>query len=231
MVKKNRSNVLVIAAHPDDEVLGCGGVMAKYSGEKDIYIIILGEGISSRHEKREDASKEELLGLQSQSIKVGKLLGAKANLFFNFPDNRFDTVPFLDIVKKIEEIIGEIRPEVIYTHHFGDLNIDHRITFRAVLTATRPINNCSAKEIYSFEIPSSTEWSYQKIENPFVPNVYEDISDTFKKKIEAMGIYQKELREFPHPRSLKGIEIFAQKRGVESGLEYAEAFELIKWTK
>jgi len=170
-------NVLVVAAHPDDEVLGCGGTIAKYSKDNNIYLVILGEGISSRYIQRNEVKKKELLQLRKDSQKVGELLGIKEIFFFALPDNRFDTVSFLDIVKKVEEIIKKIKPEIIYTHYSGDLNIDHRLTFQAVLTATRPVKGCSVKEIYSFEIPSSTEWSFGKIEKDkiFNPNIFEDI--------------------------------------------------------
>jgi LmbE family N-acetylglucosaminyl deacetylase len=224
----NKQRILIVAAHPDDEILGCGGIMAKYSKNNDIYVVILGEGITSRYNNKEEIKKEELLKLQNQSKKVGKIIGVKENFFFNFPDNKFDTVPLLNIVKKIEKIIKEINPEIIYTHCCGDLNIDHRITFQAVLTATRPVNN-SVKKIYSFEVLSSTEWSYDRIGEQFSPNVYENILGVINKKMKAMQIYKGELKKYPHSRSLEGIKILAQKRGMEAGLKYAEAFELIKW--
>ena len=226
-----RLKILIVVAHPDDEVLGCGGTIAKYSRDSDIYVLVLGEGVSSRYRKREEAKKEELLRLREQSQRAGKLLGVKKNFFFNLPDNRFDTVPFLDIIKKIEELIRKINPNIIYTHYAEDLNIDHRITFQAVLTAVRPVKKFSAKEIYSFETPSSTEWSHKKIKKQFAPNAYEDISPTLKKKIKALQIYKEELRKYPHPRSLRGIKVLAQKRGMEVGLKYAEAFELVRWIK
>jgi len=226
-----KNKILVVAAHPDDEVLGCGGVMAKYASSCDIYIAILGEGISSRYEKKGKSIEKDIIKLQEKSKKVGKLLGAKQSFFFGFPDNKFDTIAFLDIVKKIEELIAKIKPEIIYTHHAGDLNIDHRITFQAVLTAARPIFPNPVKKIYSFEVLSSTEWSQQKIEKVFVPNVYEDIYPVFNKKIKALKIYKSEMREFPHPRSLVGAKVIAQKRGMEAGLKCAEAFDLIRWIK
>lgn len=225
---ENNDKILIITAHPDDEVLGCGGIIAKYAESKEIYTAILGEGISSRYVQREEVEKKELLDLQRQSREAGKFLGVKESFFFDLSDNQFDTVPFLKIVKKIEEVINKIKPAIVYTHHIGDLNIDHRIIFQAVLTATRPFENCSVRGLYSFEVPSSTDWSFQKIDKPFLPNVYEDISLTIEKKIKAMEIYQTEIREFPHPRSPKGLTILAQKRGMEAGLKYAEAFELIR---
>ena len=226
-----KNKILIVVAHPDDEVLGCGGTIAKYSKNNDVYVVILGEGISSRYNKREGVKKEKLLRLQKQSQKASKLLGIKKSFFFSLPDNRFDTVPFLDIVKKVEKVIAKIKPKIVYTHHAGDLNIDHQITFQSVLTAVRPVKKFLVKEIYSFEVLSSTDWSYKKIKKIFIPNTYEDISLTLKKKINAMRIYKEELRKFPHPRSLEGIKILAQKRGMESGLKYAETFELIRWLK
>ena len=225
---ENKKKILIIAAHPDDEVLGCGGIIAKYSQSNDIFIAILGEGISSRYQTRDEVKEKELLDLKQQSREVGKFLGVKENLFFDFPDNQFDSVPLLKIVKKIEGVIEKVRPEIIYTHHSGDLNIDHRIIFQAVLTATRPVNNCPVKEIYSFEVPSSTEWSFQKINGPFLPNVFEDISETWEKKIQAMRMYKTEIKEFPHPRSEQAILAIAKKWGSTAGLKYAEAFELIR---
>ncbi len=219
---------MVVVAHPDDEVLGCGGTIAKYANNNEIYVAILGEGVSSRYAQRGEARRNELLELQKQSRKAGKLLGAKENFFFNLPDNRFDTVPFLEIVKKIESIIVKVKPERIYTHHSGDLNIDHRITFQAVLTGTRPTGDCSVREIYAFEVPSSTEWSFQKLGDVFTPNVFEDISRTIEVKLEALKMYESEIRKYPHPRSLRALNIIAQRWGIVVGKEYVEPFALIR---
>jgi LmbE family N-acetylglucosaminyl deacetylase len=224
----NKSKILIVAAHPDDEVLGCGGTIVKYAKDNEIYILILGEGISSRYLNRQDAPADELSALKQKAAKAGNFLGAKDTFFFDFPDQRFETISFLEIVKKVEELIGKIKPEIIFTHNSSDLNLDHRITFNAVLTAARPVKNCSVREIYSFEAPSSTEWSFQKINGAFSPNIFEDISLTIEKKIEAAKIYESEMRKFPHPRSEEGIKILAQKRGMEAGIKFAEAFELIR---
>lgn len=225
---RNKKNILIVVAHPDDEVLGCGGTIAKYANNNEIYVAILGEGISSRYGQREKAKRKELLELQKQSQKVGRVLGVKENFFFNVPDNRFDTVPFLDIVKKIESIIVKVKPERVYTHHSGDLNIDHRITFQAVLTATRPTGDSPVREIYAFEVPSSTEWSFQKLGNVFDPNVFEDISGSIEVKLEVLKIYEGEIRKYPHPRSPKALTIIAQRWGIVVGKVYVEPFELIR---
>ncbi|OGC08540.1 GlcNAc-PI de-N-acetylase [candidate division WOR-1 bacterium RIFOXYA2_FULL_36_21] len=220
-------NVLVVAAHPDDEVLGCGGTISKLLKKGiDVAILILGEGITSRYENREKAMDiEQMKELKNHINDAAKILKVKKNFVLNFPDNRFDSVPLLDLVKVIENVKNKFIPDVIFTHHGEDLNIDHQITFNAVLTACRAIAGEMVKQIYCFETLSSTEWSWP---NTFKPNVYVDISKTIEKKIDAMKAYKNELKEWPHPRSIKGIEILAEKRGCEVGLAYAEAFELVR---
>lgn len=225
--------VLVVAAHPDDEILGVGGTVAKHvaTGDK-VYGLILGEGQTSRGEKREDIDKAVIDDLHKNTIESGKKVGYTDIFFENFPDNRFDRMDLLDIVKGVEKYVKEIQPEIIYTHYSGDLNIDHQYTARAVLTATRPIGDYPVKEIYAFETLSSSEWNFDYSgQSAFSPNVYVDITDYCKQKKEAMECYVSELCEFPHPRSLKGIEILAQKRGMEVGVAYAEAFMLIRKIK
>lgn len=219
--------ILIIAAHPDDEVLGCGGTIAKLSSNNDIYTLILGEGITSRNIP-EEQKKEDVERLRRDAESANEILGVKKVFFEDFPDNKFDTVPLLDIIKTIEEYTLEINPEIIYAHHYGDLNIDHQITHKAVFTAIRPIEDYSVKKIFTFEILSSTEWNKQNQCNVFIPNTYIDISKTIDRKMEAMKCYKSEIREYPHPRSMEGIKILAQKRGLEVGLKYAEAFCLIR---
>lgn len=221
--------ILVVAAHPDDEVLGCGGTIAKCAKLGDqVYILILGEGISSRYKNRKDARKRDIHNLKKQAKDAANILGVKEIFFSDFPDNNFDSVPILKIIKEIEKIKKIIRPNIIYTHHYGDLNIDHRIAYEAVLTACRPLKNESVREIYSFEVPSSTEWHGPSKETSFIPDRFVGISITIKKKIEALRCYEHELRPYPHPRSIKGIRVLAAKRGTESGLKFAESFETIR---
>jgi LmbE family N-acetylglucosaminyl deacetylase len=222
-------NILVIAAHPDDEVLGCGATIARCANEGfEIYIAILGEGITSRYQQREKADYSSVEALHTCSRVVAKKLGARDVFFYNLPDNRFDTVPLLDIVKITEELIDRTEPEIIYTHYGGDLNIDHSILNRAVVTATRPVSVCPVREIYAFEVASSTEWTFGQLQPIFRPNVFMDIHDTLEVKIDAMALYESESHPFPHPRSLEALRASALRWGSMAGLEAAEAFELIR---
>jgi LmbE family N-acetylglucosaminyl deacetylase len=220
---------LLIAAHPDDELLGCGATASRLAAEgNDLHIAILGEGISSRYPRREDTDKGLIKELRGKAEKVGKLLGARELFFFDLPDNRFDTIPLLDVVKKTEDLISKIKPEIIFTHAASDLNIDHEITHRAVLTATRPLKGPAAvREIYAFEIPSSTEWAFNQFGH-FKPQVFFDVKDTIEIKIKALGIYESEVREFPHPRSAEAVRAIARRWGSTAGLEYAEVFETVR---
>ncbi len=216
--------ILVVAAHPDDEVLGCGGTIAKLINEGyQVYTLILGEGITSRDEKRNAKKRgREIKELRKQVYTANEIMGVKKVFIYDFPDNRFDTVPFLDIVKIIEKLKNKLKPNIVFTHHEKDLAIDHQIVYRAVITAARPLKEETVKEIYSFEIPSSTEWCYPL---RFSPDVFFDISKSIGIKLKAIKKYKTELREFPHPRSLGGIKLNAEYWGMRTGLKYAEAFQ------
>lgn len=216
--------ILVIAAHPDDEILGVGGTLIKHINEGDIvYCFILSEGCLSR----DKSLRNDLRVLHNECVSAGKVIGFKKIFFSDFPDNSFDRIPMLNIVKDIEKYLDLIKPNIVYTHHRGDINIDHEITFKAVLTACRPCNKNNPDEIYTYESLSSTEWQ-DKNHQSFKPNVYSDISSTLDKKIQAISKYKSELREYPHSRSKEGIKILANYRGLECGLEAAEGFNLIR---
>jgi LmbE family N-acetylglucosaminyl deacetylase len=222
-------SVLVVAAHPDDEILGCGGTVARLAREgREVRIAILAEGMSSRYAHREDADPQQLRQLHVQAQQAADKVGAKELVLCKLPDNRLDTVPLLDVVKAVEDLIARFRPEVVYTHHPGDLNIDHGVVHRAVLTATRPVNGQCVRDVYAFEVPSSTEWAFQRIEPPFRPNVFVDIADSLETKIAAMDCYDTEIRKFPHPRSAEALRAIATRWGSVAGLHAAEAFELIR---
>ena len=221
--------VLVIAAHPDDEVLGCGGTAARMVQEgSEVYIAIMGEGITSRHQQREGADAGELSLLHMHAEAAARTIGAKDVLLQKLPDNRLDSVPLLEVVKRVESLIERFQPQVIYTHHPGDLNVDHGVIHRAVLTATRPMAGQRVREIYAFEVPSSTEWAFSSVQPVFRPNVFVDISATLETKIAAMACYETEARPFPHPRSAEALRAIATRWGSVAGCAAAEAFELVR---
>lgn len=224
------SNILIIAAHPDDEVLGCGGTVARLTKEgHKAYTLVLGEGVTGRDEKRDKDNRiEEIEKLKKQMDAANEILGVKKVFTADFPDNRFDSVPILDIIKEIEKVKEQIKPDIVFTHYKNDLNIDHKITFEAVLTATRPMPDESVKEIFSFEVLSSTEWNYPLT---FSPNIFYDIASTLVKKTNAIKKYQSEIRSFPHPRSVEGIKLNAQYWGIHIGQKYSEAFIQVRSIK
>lgn len=221
--------VLVVAAHPDDEVLGCGGTIARLSNEgTEVFIAILGEGITSRYGRREDADPALIGHLRRSSETVAKMLGAKELFLYDLPDNRFDTVTLLDVVKIIEDLIDKIQPQTVLTQHGGDLNVDHNVLFRAVLTATRPVASNPVNAVYGYEVASSTEWAFQKFEPAFRPGLFVDIIDYLDIKIRAMQAYESEARPFPHPRSPEALRAAAQRWGSVVGVPAAEAFEIVR---
>jgi len=221
--------ILVIAAHPDDEVLGCGATIAGLTGQgHEVYTLILGEGKTSRASSTKADLAKDIKGLKKEAERANGIMGVKKVFWASFPDNRFDSADLLDIVKEIENVKNRIKPEMIFTHHSGDLNIDHQLTFKAVLTSARPVIGETVKEIYSFEVPSSTEWNSYSKETAFVPTVFSDVTDTIDIKIRAMAEYKSELRDYPHPRSLRHIKELAKVNGTKVGLEYCENFVLIR---
>ncbi len=219
---KNKEHILVVVAHPDDETLGAGGTLLKHKEAGDeVFLLILANGENSR-DSGADSEKR-----WKQTKAVADALGAK--LFTeNLPDQQFDTVPLLSIAKMIEKVIKEVGPTVVYTSHLGDLNLDHRLTAQATLTACRPQPGFSVKKILSCEVLSSTEWQAKRAENAFLPTEYVNISNFLEKKKKILSLYKDELRAFPHPRSLEGVEVLARFRGMEVGYEAAEAFEVLR---
>ena len=221
---------LIIAANPDDEILGCGGSIAKWTHEgNDVHILIMAEGATSRDFQRDRNVKQtEISDLKSSAKAASKILGVKSIDFADYPDNRMDSIDLLDVVKSVENKIDLIEPDVVITHHIGDLNIDHQIIHRAVTTACRPQPNQFVKFLLSFEVASSTEWQSPSANLNFNPNWFEDISSTLNLKLNALEVYSSEMRDWPHSRSLKAVDHLAKWRGATVGIEAAEAFMLIK---
>jgi LmbE family N-acetylglucosaminyl deacetylase len=215
--------VLVVAAHPDDEVLGCGGTIARHSEAGDnVKVLFLSDGVGSRNS---DSGFANALVIRRKEAKIAAdILGISSLMFLDFPDNQMDQVPLLKVVQAIEELIESYTPTTVYTHHACDLNIDHRVTHRAVMTACRPVPKQCVQEILSFEILSSTGWAGNSVADMFIPQRFISIESQIDKKISAMNAYHEELRDYPHARSLEGIRSVARSRGVSVGVEYAEAF-------
>ncbi len=219
-------SILILAAHPDDEVLGCGGTIAKLADEGAVvHVAFLADGVLSRVGDAQ-VQMEELNVRREAAKKACEILGVKSVSFGEFPDNRMDTIASLDIAKALEELIAVHKPEVVFTHHAGDVNIDHRRMHEAVVTACRPQSGHPVKTLLCFEVPSSTEWQLPGSAADFAPNWFVNISDTLARKLAALDIYAAELRSWPHPRSLKAVEHLAHWRGATVGVDAAEAFML-----
>ena len=223
------SHVLVVAAHPDDEVLGCGGTIARHVSEGDrVEVVFFTDGVGSRHQAENPASQAEQVVRNESARRAADILGIATPACFGFPDNRLDAIDLLDLVKAVEAVGNRFQPSIIYTHWAGDLNIDHRLVYRSVITAFRPMADTSVTRIRSFEIPSSTEWGDKSVTPAFQPNHFVAIDRFMDVKRRAIEAYAQEMRPFPHPRSHTALEALARWRGSESGLEAAEAFVTIR---
>jgi len=225
-----KKKILVIAAHPDDEILGCGGSLSRFAAEgHECNVLILAEGVTSRDERRDaEKRKKDIMELHRQSRRSAKIIGVKKVEFSYFPDNRMDSVDLIEVIKVVEKALDKHKPDIVFTHHHGDLNVDHRVTALAVETATRPMPGKNISEVYAFEVLSSTEWAFSNHTDHFHPNYFVDISETIDKKVEAFGVYISENRPFPFPRSHEAILSLAKVRGAQSGLMAAEAFCLMR---
>jgi N-acetylglucosamine malate deacetylase 1 len=214
--------VLVVAAHADDEALGCGGTIARHAGSGDsVDVVFLADGVTSR-------ADAVLTERRAAAIKACSILGSNTPTFFDFLDQQLDNVGLLQVVQAIEPIIEKVRPTVIYTHHGGDLNLDHQIVHQAVMTALRPMPSSTYRAIYAFEVASSTEWASSAIGTPFRPDHFVAIENTLEKKIEALQAYDREMRDFPHARSYDALRALAVLRGASVGVRAAEAFVTLR---
>jgi len=209
-------NILVLAAHPDDESIGMGGTIKKLSKKNNIHLCVLTDGASAQY-----SDKKMILERRNACKKSGKILGVSSYTFLDFPDMKLDSVSHLEINRELEKIIKKFNPKIVYTTSRHDINKDHQIVFESTLVVTRP-QSSNVKQVFSYETAGMTI-------NRFSPTVFEDISKEFKYKIKSFRMYKSELRPFPHSRSLKAIENLAIQRGVESGTKKAEAFELIRF--
>ena len=214
--------ILIIAPHPDDEVLGCGGTIIKHSQKgDDAYLCIVTKGYGP------DWSEQYLREEKTAIKKSNSLLGIKKTYFLDFLTAKLDTFPQKELNDSVFKVVKEVKPEIIFLPHPGDLNKDHRLVFEAGMFAAKPVFGSSVKKVLCYEVLSETEWG-SPLERNFIPNTYIDISDVLKDKLKAMSCYGNELKEYPHPRSLEAIEALAKKRGAEAGLKASEAFALIR---
>jgi LmbE family N-acetylglucosaminyl deacetylase len=217
--------MLVIAAHPDDEVLGCGGYMSVFSEKNEVCTAIVTEGCSAQYA---GPGCEDLIERKkAAALAANRVLGVRDVFFGGFPDMRLDTVSHIDVNAFLRGVVSETRPDVILTHHPGDINVDHQLVYSSTLVAARPAGK-RAPDLLLYETPSATEWQSYDFKTAFIPNVFIDISDRVEQKLDALKCYDIELRAFPHPRSEKALRAYAAYRGLAAGLCAAEAFRLLR---
>lgn len=224
--------IMIVVAHPDDELLGLGATMNKLITEYNVttHVVILGEGVTSRADSRDPEKWKKELELHRNNIaSAQKCIGYHSVNIYQLPDNRFDSVDLLDIIKIIEKEKKDFSPDVIFTHHGGDLNIDHQRTFEAVITCCRPMENERVKTIIAFETPSGTEWRASTDPKHFIPNLFFSVSEkNVDAKIKGMESYELEKRSYPHPRSPQALKIQTQRWGIATGKQFTEAFVLVR---
>jgi LmbE family N-acetylglucosaminyl deacetylase len=218
--------ILIVAPHADDEVLGCGGIIAKYCSNGDsVYVAIM----TNAHIGDPQLFSEESINIvREEAKKAHKILGVKETFFYDFPAPRLDATPAYLISNELNKLFHKLEIATLYLPHRGDIHKDHTVIFQAALVAARPINNCSIKTILTYETLSETEWAAPFGSDVFIPNVFEEINGFLAKKIEAISCYKSQIKEFPHSRSIESIENLAKYRGVTIGTEYAESFCLIR---
>lgn len=220
--------ILVIAAHPDDEVYGMGGTIARLSAEgNEVHVLIVTDGCTAQYAGRPDLP-EIVAQKHREALEANEILGVKKVHFGTFPDMKLDTVPHVDLNRLIEDAVNAVRPEAVYTHFYGDVNLDHQTVYRSALVAVRPVSGQCVKELYCYQTPSSTEWSPQLAQTAFLPNVMVDISDFETAKEQALLAYQTEVRVYPHPRSPQYVRETDRARGLQWGLGSSEAFMLLR---
>ncbi len=217
--------ILVIAAHPDDEIYGMGGTIAKLNQQKnEIYTLIITEGCSSQYK-----GNAEIIDQKKEEARIANhILGVKEVFFGELPDMKLDTIEHTKINYIIEKAIEKIQPDIVYTHHRGDVNKDHRMVYESTIVAVRPMSSQCVKKVLCYDVPSSTEWNAQEPETIFMPNVFEEIEKVYNLKKQAIIAYQTEIREYPHPRSLEYVNTLDQATGLKVGLKRTVAFQLIR---
>ena len=221
-----KKNILVIAPHCDDEILGCGGTMSKHiRAGHDVYVAIVTNGHLGAPEL---FTKEGTEKVRSEALAAHKILGVRETFFLDFPAPKLDSIPAYQLSIRLASIVGDKKIDTMYIPHRGDIHKDHRITYEAALVAGRPINNSPVKQILAYETLSDTEWAPPFGDDAFIPTIFENIEGQLEKKLEAFRCFSTQIKEFPHPRSLKTIEILSNLRGATVGLSNVESFMLIR---
>lgn len=221
--------ILVIAAHPDDEILGVGGTMARYVAQGDeVAVMIVTDGSTSQYRQNENI--DAILAEKKNETEVAcTIVGVKKIFYGELPDMKLDVISHIDINEKIEKVLEEFKPEIVFTHFWGDVNKDHKMVYESTLVACRPVMNQIVKKIYAYSVPSSTEWNFGNVSNTFSPNTFIDIDGEYsEKKYLAMNAYKKELRPYPHPRSIEFLKKSDMVEGNKVGLKCAESFILLR---
>lgn len=220
--------VLVIAAHPDDEVLGMGGTIAKLvKAGSTVDVLIVTDGSTSQY--RESAHLAEIIEAKKKETRnCADVLGVRDLFYGELPDMKLDTIPHVRINQVIEEVIDRVQPDTVYTHFWGDVNCDHQNVYKSTLVAVRPVLGQVVRELYCYRVPSSTEWMPNKVDTMFMPNCFVDIKDFAEQKYKAFACYSTELREYPHPRSVQYLRENDKVVGLRVGLFIAEEFVLLR---
>ncbi len=218
------NKVLVIAAHPDDEVLGMGGTIAKLSSEgKEVHLLIVTDGSSSQYKGNANL-KKIIEDKKQETAKVAKLLGISSVIYGELPDMRLDVTAHIEINRVIEDTINLISPDTVFTHFWGDVNLDHKCIYESTLVAVRPLVGQVVKELYCYSVPSATEWTPYKSDSMFMPNIFFDITEFADKKYNALAAYVTELKDYPHPRSVQHLNELDRAVGLQVGLGLTESF-------
>lgn len=216
-------NILIIAPHPDDEVLGCGATIRKYANHGDnVFVLIATRGSARLFDQ------QKVENVRLEALEAHRILGVSETFFLDFPAPELDTVPVADISREFAKIISDKNIEILYIPHRGDIHHDHRLVFNAGLVAARPVGKYSIKEIYCYETLSETEWAAPFADDAFIPNAFVDVSSCFDSKIAALECFKSQLRSFPESRSIEALEALAKFRGSSVGFFKAESFMVIR---
>ncbi len=216
-------NILIVAPHPDDEILGCGGVIAKYSEEgSNVFVLIVTRGTPRLY------SAENIDNVRNEALRAHALLGVKETIFLDFPAPELDIISSAEISREINDVIKKFNISELYVPHRGDIHGDHRVVFNACLVAARPVGIYTVKSIYAYETVSETEWAPPFGDDAFIPAKFVDVSAFFDKKLEAMRCFISQLKPFPNPRSLETLTALSKFRGSTVGFSHAEAFMIIR---